>query len=123
MKRLEDTMLKQVSICAALLGFATGSANAQQREAILQKIEVPGAGFDLVIATPKPGGQTYNLSASPDALVVHLISSELALSFEDPWQMVKTFDYLRRPIGTFHVDSPDLKSRIPIAVYMGNPGE
>ena len=59
-------MLKHLSVCAALIAFATGSANAQQREAVLQRIAVPG-GFDIVLAMPKPGGATYNLGNSPEA--------------------------------------------------------
>jgi len=93
-------------------------ATAQQREAMLERISVPGTGFDIVVAMPKPGGATYRLGNSPDALIVHLIGDDLALAFDDPWKMVKAFDYLRKPIGAFYVDSPDLKSRIPIALYM-----
>jgi hypothetical protein len=120
---MEDTMLKQLSICAALVALATVSANAQQ-QAVLQKMEVPGAGFDLVIASPKfPGGATYDLSESPDALIIHLVGGELALGFEDWDKMVKALDTLRRPVGAFHVESPDRRSRIPVAVYLVPAGE
>lgn len=114
----EDMMLRHLSICAAFMAITMGSATAQQREAMLQRIAVPGSGFDIVVAMPKPDGATYSLANSPDALVVHLIGDDLALAFDDPWKMIKTFDYLRKPIGAFYVDSPDLKSRIPIALYM-----
>jgi len=111
-------MLRHLSICAALMAFTMDPATAQQREAMLERISVPGTGFDIVVAMPKPGGATYRLGNSPDALIVHLIGDDLALAFDDPWKMVKAFDYLRKPIGAFYVDSPDLKSRIPIALYM-----
>lgn len=52
-------MLKHLSICAALIALATGSVNAQQQEAVLQKMQVPGAGFDIILAMPKPSGATY----------------------------------------------------------------
>ena len=116
-------MLKQLSICAALIAFATGTANAQQ-QAVLQKMEAPGTGFALVIATPKsPGGATYSLSETPDALIIHLVGGELALGFDDAEKMVRALDSLRRPIGAFHVESPDRKARIPVAVYMVLSGE
>jgi hypothetical protein len=114
----EDIMLRHLSICAALMAFTMGSATAQEREAMMQRIAVPSSGFDIVVAMPKLGGATYDLGNSPDALIVHLIGDDLALAFDDPWKMVKTFDYLRKPIGAFYVDGPDLKSRIPIALYM-----
>jgi hypothetical protein len=119
---MED-MLKQLAICAALIAFAASAANAQQREAFLQKLEVPGGAFDIIVAMPKPGGVTFDLSESPDAFLVHLIGGELALGFENAEKMLKTFDSLRRPIGAFHVDGPALGSRIPIALYLVPTGE
>jgi hypothetical protein len=53
----EDVMLKHLSICSALMAFTMGSATARQREAMLQRISVPGTGFDIVLAKPKPGGR------------------------------------------------------------------
>jgi hypothetical protein len=114
----EDAMLKQLSVGAALIAVAVGSANAQQREATLQRIAVPGAGFDIVLATPKPGGATYNLANSPDALLVHLVGGELALVFEDADRMVKELDALQRPVCVFHVDGKASPSRKPVSVYI-----
>jgi hypothetical protein len=119
----EDLMLKHLSISAALMAFTMGSANAQQKEAVLQKVEVPGAALDIILAMPKPQGVTFDLSESPDALLVHLIGGELALAFDDAEKMLKALDSLRRPIGAFHVESPDRRSRIPIAVYLVPAGE
>ena len=39
---------------AAVIGAVT--AHAQQREAVLQKVEVANAGFSIVVATARPGG-------------------------------------------------------------------
>ena len=55
-------MLKHLSICAALIAFAAGAASAQQKEAVLQKMEVPGAAFDIILAMPKSQGATFDLS-------------------------------------------------------------
>jgi hypothetical protein len=120
---MEVAVLKQLSICAVLIAFATGTANAQER-AVLRKIEAPGAGFDVLIATPKsPGGASYSLSESPDALVIHLVGGELALEFDDVEKMVKALDFLRRPIGAFRMESPDRRLQIPIALYIVPAGE
>ena len=116
-------MLKHLSICAALIAFAAGAANAQQKEAILQKLEVPGAAFDIIVAMPKRQGVTFDLSESPDALLVHLIGGELALEFDNAEKMLKALDSLRRPIGAFHLEAPPLKSRMPVALYLVPTGE
>ena len=116
-------MLKHLSICAALIAFSASAANAQQKEAILQKLEVPGGAFEIIVAMPKPQGVTFDLSKSPDALLVHVIGGELALGFENAENMLKALDSLRRPIGTFHVDGPALGSRIPVALYLVPTGE
>jgi len=121
--RMEVTMLKCLLTCAALLAFATGSANAQQR-AVLHKMEAPGASFDILIATPKsPGDASYSLSESPDALIIHLVGGELALEFDDVTKMVKALDSLHRPLGAFRIESPDHRLQIPVAVYIVPAGE
>jgi hypothetical protein len=111
-------MFKQLSICAALIVFATSAVNAQQREAILQTVEVPGAAFDLVLAIPKTPAAIVDLGESPDALVMHLVGGEIALVFESAEQMVKTVDSLRSPVGAFHVQHNGIDSTIAVAVYM-----
>ena len=111
-------MLKHLSICAALIALATSPANAQQQEAVLQKLEVPGAPFDIVYAMPKPGGVILNLASSPDALLVHLIGGELALSFDGEEKMLKALDSLQMPVCAFHVDGKVGPSRTPVAVYI-----
>ena len=111
-------MPKYLTICAALLAFTVSSANAQPKEAMLQKIEVPGAAFDLILATPRPQGAAFDLAESPDALVMHLIGGELVLEFNDAESMLEALDTLRRPVGAVHVKSPDHRSPMPVAVYL-----
>jgi hypothetical protein len=111
-------MLKQLSICAALMVFGAGSVSAQQREAVLQKLEVLAASFDIVLATPKLQGAIYDLSDSPDALIVHLVGGELALGFEHADPMLKAVESLQQPACTFHVERKDNRSRTPVAVYI-----
>jgi hypothetical protein len=111
-------MRKYFPILAALFTGWIGSANAQQQEAVLQYVELPGAGFDIVLATPKSRAGSINLGNSPDALVLPLIGKELALVFDDGWQMMEAIDSLQRPACTFHAESKDGKSTKPIAVYV-----
>lgn len=125
-------MLKYFSICAAFVTLGTGSLNAQyaqhaqqgQQEAALQKVEVPGAGFDIVLAMPKSQtGATFDFGNSPDATIIYLIGGELALSFDGPENMLQALDFLQLPVGAFHVDSKDSKASKPVAVYIVPKGE
>ncbi len=112
-------MLKTISICAALVVLCTCAANAQQQEAVLKKLEVPGAGFDIVIAMPKSQtGETIDYSKSPDALVVPLIGGELALAFDDEAAMLKAINTLQLSAGDFDVQSKNRKLPKPIALYV-----
>jgi hypothetical protein len=111
-------MLKHLTICASLLALGTGSLSAQQQDAVLQRVALPGAGFDLMIATPKSPASVINLGGSPDALIVPLIGGELTLSFEDGEKMIEAIDSLRRPACAFRAESRDGKSTKPVSVYV-----
>jgi hypothetical protein len=60
---MEDAMFKYVSIFAALVALGLVTAYAQQTQAnhaktpepLLTKMELPGADFDIVICSIKPG--------------------------------------------------------------------
>ncbi len=117
-------MLRHLSICATFIAFTVGSVNAQQREAVLQKMEVPGGGFDIILGMPKsPNGAILNLGNTPDALIVHLIGGELALSFDSVEKMLKALDSLHRPACAFQVEASDKQSGKPVAVYIVPRGE
>jgi len=116
-------MFKQLSICAALLVITAGFAHAQQKEAVLERMEVPGAAFDIVLAMPKPQGAIFDLSQSPDALVMHLVGGELALGFDAEDKMLATLNSLRMPVCAFHVEGKDRAARNPVSVYIVPKGE
>jgi hypothetical protein len=109
---MEGMMLRLLVICATLMIAALPPANAQQREAILQRIEIPGASFDIVIAMPKPAGVIYDLAEAPDALLVNLAGDELALGFERVDEMLKMAEFVRAPACSFRG-----KGRSPVAIY------
>jgi hypothetical protein len=113
----EDTMFKHLSICAAAVAFVIGSAHAQQ-EASLRRVEIPGAAFDIVIASPKPQGVRFDLGRSPDALLLHLIGGKLALEFDSAENMLKALDTLRQPVGSFNAEGRDGRPHEPVALYI-----
>ena len=100
---------------AALIALGTGPLTAHEREAHLQKITGPDNAFDMIVATAKsPNAPIYDLSETPDALVIHLIGGELWLAFEDAAKMLEAIDVLHRPIGAFRVGNQDNA----VAVYI-----
>jgi hypothetical protein len=99
-------MLKQLSILAALVAFGIGAAHAQKQEAVLQHVPVPGADFDLVIASPKPGAAPLvDIGNVPDALVLHLRHGGFVVVFDDARKMIETAALLQRAPSDFHVDA------------------
>jgi hypothetical protein len=120
---LEEIMLKLLSICAALVSFGIGAANAQQQEAVLQTITVPGAAFDIMVAMPKVPGETIDLGESPEALVIRLAGGDLAIAFESGEQMLKALASLRYVVGTVRLPANGSTPPIPVAVYMIPKGE
>ena len=111
-------MLRYLSIFAALLAIGSNPAQAQQQEAELHRVEVPEAGFDVIVARPSSSGAVINLGRSPDALVIHLIGGELALSFDSEERMLRALDSLQLPACAFQVERSDSTSRQPVAVYV-----
>jgi hypothetical protein len=109
----EGNMLKSFSICATLIVLGTASVNAQQQEAILQTVELPGTGLDIVLAMPKSPAAIINLAMSPDALVINLVGGRLALPFNSENEMLKTLVSLQRPGCAFQT-----KTKKPVSVYV-----
>jgi len=112
-------MFKQLWIYAAFVALGASPLYAQEQEAVLQTVKVPGAGFDLVLATPHPeGGALPDLSNTPDAMIVHLPGAKLALVFEDADKMVKALDSLKNQIGAFRADVTGDESIRPVVLYV-----
>jgi hypothetical protein len=115
--QMEESMLKYLSICAALSVLGANPVQAQQREAVLHRMEVPGVGFDIVVALPKARGVTYDLAETPDALLMHL-NGGLAVAFESAESMLQALDLVQRPACAAEVASRDGMSLMPVAVYL-----
>jgi len=91
---------------------------AQHQEADLQRVAIPGAGFDLVVATPKSENIIYGLDETPDALVIRLHGGALIVAFENVESMVRALDHLQKPIYFSWIMRRNGKSRMPISVYL-----
>jgi hypothetical protein len=83
------------------------------------QFQVPGAGFNFVLAAPEPeGGTLPNLGSSPEALVVHLHGGKLAVVFDDAAKILRTLDSLKRPVCAFEVEGRGSPSAQPVALCM-----
>ncbi len=74
-------MLKLLSTCALVVVCGIGSASAQQQDTMMQKLEVPGADFDIIVAT-SPQREVKQLSHESDSLTAYPIGGELAFATE-----------------------------------------
>lgn len=112
-------MLKQFSICAALVALGMGSANAQYREAVLQKVEVPAAGFDILLATAKPDGWRLepHLDSWPWAPVVYLGDGLAHPITKELLRLTGGVDALTLPACSFQADD-GRGSPGPVALYV-----
>ena len=111
-------MFKYISICVALVAFGSAPANAQQQEASLLKVDMPGQGFDLVFAMAKPGGARSDLRGMPDPLVIYSGDGELAFAIDDKTlDMLKDVNVLYAPACTFRAASATGKTT-PVSVYV-----
>ena len=87
-------MLKHLLTYVVLSAFGSTSVNAQQHEAVLQKMQVPGTDFEIVLAVPKyPAAAVPDLGNSPDALLLHLVGGALVLGFEAPEKMIAALEF------------------------------
>ena len=117
-------MLKHLMVCGAVLALSSASAAAQQQEAVLQRMRVAGADFDIVLAIPKsPQRILEDLSMSPDALIMHLTGGQLVVTFEDPHEMLRVAESLRSSASSFHCVTKDSKACTPLALYVVPRGE
>ena len=111
-------MLKTFSLGMTVAVFLTASPlHAQQQEASLLKVEMPGQGFDLVFAMAKPGGARNDLRGMPDPLVVYAGDGELAFAIHDKRDMFKDMGVLFAPACTFRAASATGKTT-PVSVYV-----
>jgi hypothetical protein len=105
-------------LCAAFASIAAGAADAQQREAVLQTVEVTDAGFNIVIATAKQGGATADFRGQPDPNIVYLADGELVYAYTGRLQELFDAGILMVPACTFLVERKDYSPRTPVVIYV-----
>src|SRR5262245_5293792 len=98
--------------------IAAGTAQAQQREAILQQVEVANAGFDIVIATAKPGGATADYRGQPDPNLVYLAGGNLVYGYTGGRQDLAEDAIFTPPACSFHVEPKASGPRTPVVIYV-----
>jgi hypothetical protein len=114
---MEVAMLKFFSIFALLVALGTASANAQQREAMLQRLKVPGSDFDIIIVRATPGSPSVLQHGLPDPLIVNFAGGALAMAFDV--EADKSFnDILLAPNCTVHMNHKSRRDSNPVAVYV-----
>lgn len=113
-------MLKFLSLGMTVAAFALAASplHAQQQEAKLLKVEIPGQGFDLVFAMTKPDGATSDLRGVPDPLVIYSGDGELAFAIDDKTlDMFKDVSAMSAPACTFRTVTAAGKST-PVSIYV-----
>jgi len=114
-------MFKHLFIAAVLIAVATNAAEAQYREATLQKVEMPGASFDIVIVTAKSGGWTFDPRTQPDGYlggIVHLGKNLVHPLTEDFLKTFSNLSLLSHPACTLGAESTNGKAATLPVVYV-----
>src|SRR5690348_8637915 len=88
-------------ICASM-------AQAQQREAVLQQVEVANAGFTIVIATAKPDGATDDYRKQPDPNLVYLAAGDLVYAYTGVRKDLAVDAIFTPPACSFNVGPEDV---------------
>jgi hypothetical protein len=110
---MEDNMLRHLSICAALTVLSMAAAQAQQQEAMLRKIVLQNAGFDIVVAMPRPGAPAVDYRGQPDPTIGYTAGGRLVLALDaNVERLVKDFSLLLKPACSLDA------GRVPVAVFV-----
>ena len=113
-------MLKQLLFCFAFAAVGTVPAIAEQQAVVLRKVELPGAGFDIVFAASK-GHKAVTVSR-PDAkypLIISPSGSEFAHAVQgDIEDIFKDVGVTLVPIHAFRLELQAGSSSNALNVYI-----
>jgi hypothetical protein len=121
-------MLKCFSVCVLLFSLGS-SVNAQQREAVLHKVEVPGADYMIVVAMPKfPKPKYPNMAidfrGEPDPQIAYIAGGQLVLGIDDAVERTfKDIASLLHPVCHFHAKDEGINTLSPVGIYLLRRGE
>jgi hypothetical protein len=106
-------MLKHLLVSGALIIFGATASNAQQREALLQRLEVPATDFDIILVTAKPGSPRVDYRSEPDPHLFYLAGGELVRDYDGEMQrLFPDVTSLLRPSCLTRDD------HTPVAIYI-----
>lgn len=104
-------MLKQTLMSALFVALGTASSVAQQQDVILQKVEIPGAAYDIVFAMSRPVVISTVRAKHKNPLVIHPIGGELAYAVQGEIEsMFKEVGYPLLPLHAFRIEMNGLGS-------------
>jgi hypothetical protein len=109
-------MLKCLPIIVALIASGAGAAKAQEREAIFQRVVVPGANYEMVLAVAKPGGAIASYRHEFDPNVIYL-GNGLVASYTTELSKMLDLATLLQPALSYAPKTGDKDERAPILVY------
>jgi hypothetical protein len=122
---MEDAMNVHRLLCvvvAIVTGTGLVHAVEDQREAALQKVELPNASFNLIIAA-KVGGTFEGFRNQPDPNVIYLADAELVYSYTGRLNELAELGALMPPACRFYVERGDFSPRTPVVVYLIPKGD
>jgi hypothetical protein len=106
-------------ICLAVATvIGAGAAHAQQREAILQKVDVGNSGFSIVVATARTGGATADYREQPDPNLVYLAAGDLVYGYTGSRPDLGEDAIFTAPACSFYVERTALSPRTPVVIYV-----
>lgn len=108
-------MLRNLWTGAALAALSSGVVFAQGRDACLRTVEVPGAGFELVLAT---GGVPPSLENAPDAVVVQLRGGDLTVVLDGAGNSIRALRSSASPNCPPASDGQNRSPLQPVALYI-----
>jgi hypothetical protein len=108
---------KMICVTVAIV-IGGGQAQAQQREAVLQQVDVPYADFNIVIATAKPDSAMVDYRGQPDPNLVYLAAGDLVYGYTGGRQDLAEEAIFTAPAWSFYVERRDLGPRTPIVIYI-----
>ena len=82
---------------------------------ILQRVEVPNAGFNIALAFAKQGGEPLSFSGLPDPNIVYLADGQLVYAYTEGSQELMDISTLLAPACTFQGKHPVSTAVTPAA--------
>ena len=111
-------MPKYLITRAALAALISSTANAQQQEDMLQRVQLNNAGFDMVVAVARPGGSPSNFGARPEFNLVYLADGELVHAYTGRLRELSDSGALMPAACSFNVERRDYSPGTPVTIHV-----